>query len=81
MLKLKNEFEQKLGYLIYEWPEAFAWFSLLQDLRRHVDDSVDFWVSNKLRSHVHLMHLSSATTRKWMENCQQLTEHVFQMVP
>ena len=26
---------------------------------RHVDDSVDFWVSNKLRSHVHVMHLSS----------------------
>ena len=59
MLKLKNEFEQKLGHLIYEWPEAFACFSLLQDLRRHVDDSVDFWVSNKLRSHVHVMHLSS----------------------
>ena len=65
---LKNEFklfeEQKvlsivdLKHLIYEWPEAFACFSL-KDLR-HVDDSsVDFWVSNKLRSHVHVMHLSS----------------------
>lgn len=46
-----------LKHLIYEWPEAFACFSL-KDLR-HVDDSVDFWVSNKLRSHVHVMHLSS----------------------
>ena len=76
MLKLKNEFEQKLEHLIYEWPEAFACFSLLQDLRRHVDDSVDFWVSNKLRSHVHLMHLSSyhqenewKTVNNWPSTC------------